>query len=87
MSGYAICAAALLAGGLLPAMALASKGDAIDRLVGLEIVSAVAVVAMLLIAQVAGESYELIVPLVLVPLSVAGTLVFTRLLERPEDVS
>jgi multisubunit Na+/H+ antiporter MnhF subunit len=87
VNGYTICTLALLAGGLLPALALASKGDAVDRLVGVELISGVTVIAMLLISQVVEEAYNLIVPLVLVPLSVAGTLVFTRLIEKPDDGS
>lgn len=85
MSGYTICTIALLVGGLLPGMVLAARGTAVDRLVGVELVSAVTVIAMLLISEVVNQTYELIVPLVLVPLSVAGTLVFTRLIEKPED--
>lgn len=87
MSGYAVCAAVLLIAGLPAALWVSARGRPADRLIGLEITSAVATVAMLLIAQVSNQSYELIVPLVLVVLSVAGTLVFTRLIDRPEDVS
>lgn len=83
MSAYTICLIALLVGGLLPALAIASRGDPTDRLVGLELVSAVIVFVLILFSQVGqGQSYDLILPLVLVPLSFAGTLVFTRLLGR-----
>lgn len=82
MSGYTVCTAVVLIGALPPALALAWFGRPVDRLVGLELTSAVSIVALLLISQVTGQSYELIVPLVLVVMSVAGTLVFTRLLER-----
>lgn len=80
MTGYEICTVALVGGALPAALSLSWRGRPVDRLVGLELVSAVSVVALLLISQVTGESYELIVPLVLVPLSAAGTLVFTRLI-------
>lgn len=81
MSGFTICLVALLVGGLLPGLLIASRGRATDRLVGLEIVSAVAVLALVLFAEVGpGQSYDLTLPLVLAPLSFAGTLVFTRLL-------
>lgn len=50
------------------------------RLVGLELGSSITVLILLLLAQVAGQSQFLIVPLTLVLLSFAGTLVFTRLL-------
>lgn len=83
MSAYTICLIALIAGGLLPSLAIASRGEPTDRLVGLELVSAVIVLALIMFSQVGqGQSYDLILPLVLVVLSFAGTLVFTRLLGR-----
>lgn len=81
MSGYTLCALALLCA-LLPAGISASRGDGIDRLVGLEMVSSIGAVFMLVLSQVSHQSYFLSVPLVLVPMSFAGTLVFTRLLGR-----
>ena len=87
MTGYTVCAAVLVVGGLGPALLVASRGTPVDRLVGLELVSAVAVVLMLVLAQVSGQSFYLSVPLVLAPLSFAGTLVFTRLLARPRGRS
>lgn len=84
MSGYTVCALVLLCA-LGPALLLSSRGDALDRLVGLELVSSVGAVFMLVLAQVTHQSYFLSVPLVLVPMSFAGTLVFTRLLGRRED--
>ena len=81
MSGYTLCALALLCA-LLPAGLAAARGDGLDRLVGLELVSSIAAVFMLVLAQVTHQSYYLSVPLVLVPMSFAGTLVFTRLLGR-----
>lgn len=85
MSGYEICAAALMIGGLTPALFLASTGRAADRLIGVALTSGVVTVAMLLMAHISAETYELIVPLVLVVLSVVGTLVFTRLIEGSQD--
>lgn len=85
MSGYEICAAALMLGGLLPAWVLAATGRSIDRLIGLVLASSVITVVMLLMGQITGQSYELIVPLVLVALSVVGTLVFTRLISGAQD--
>jgi multisubunit Na+/H+ antiporter MnhF subunit len=81
MSGYTLCALALLCA-LLPAGIAAVRGDGLDRLVGLELVSSIAAVFMLVLAQVTHQSYYLSVPLVLVPMSFAGTLVFTHLLGR-----
>jgi multisubunit Na+/H+ antiporter MnhF subunit len=83
MSAYTICLIALLIGGLLPTIVLASRGEPSDRLVGMELASGVIVFVLILFSQVApGQSYDLILPLVLVPLSFAGTLVFTRLMGR-----
>jgi len=86
MSGYLVCCL-VLAGALAPALLLAGRGDSVDRLVGLELVSALVTVLMLVLAQVQHQSYYLAVPLVLVPLSLAGTLVFTRLLDARDDDS
>ncbi len=81
MTAYEICLLALLVGGLGPSLAIAARGEAIDRLVGLDLGAAVITVALILFSRVGpGQSYDLIVPLVLVLLSFAGTLVFTRLL-------
>ncbi|MHB2022704.1 MAG: hypothetical protein ACYCO3_05155 [Mycobacteriales bacterium] len=83
MSGYTICLVAVLLGGLLPALVIAARGEPTARLVGLELVSTVIVFALILFSQVGpGQGYDLTLPLVLAPLSFAGTLVFTRLLGR-----
>jgi multisubunit Na+/H+ antiporter MnhF subunit len=86
VSGYTVCTI-VLAAALAPALLLASRGDPVDRLVGLELVGSVATALMLVLAQVQHQSYYLAVPLVLVPLSLAGTLVFTRLLGDRDDDS
>jgi multisubunit Na+/H+ antiporter MnhF subunit len=80
MTFWLIGAIVLMVGGLGPAMLLASWGDPVHRLVGLELGSSITVLVLLVLSQVAGQSQFLIVPLVLVLLSFAGTLVFTRLL-------
>ncbi len=59
---------------------LGARGSSIDRLVGLELAGSVATITLLVMAQAASQSSYLVVPLVLVLLSFAGTLVFTRLL-------
>jgi multisubunit Na+/H+ antiporter MnhF subunit len=82
MTAWLLATVVLLAGGLLPTVFLASTGDPVERLVGLELGGAVTTVVLLLLSQAAGQSSYLIVPLVLVILSFAGTLVFTRLLGR-----
>lgn len=80
MTGWLVAAAILVAGGLVPALSLASRGDPVQRLVGLELGAAVTVLTLLCLAQAYGPSSALILPLVLVVLAFAGTLVFTRLL-------
>ncbi|HVA75740.1 MAG TPA: hypothetical protein VNF71_14365 [Acidimicrobiales bacterium] len=82
------CLIALLAGGMFPALVLSSRGDPGARLIGLDLLAAVLTFCLILVSQVGpGQSYDLILPLVLVPLSFAGTLVFTRLLGKREDSS
>lgn len=85
MSGYEVCAVALMVGGLLPALYLTATGRPVDRLIGVELTSSVVTVAMLLVSDITAESYELIVPIVLVALSLAGALVFTRLIGGVQD--
>lgn len=65
---------------LAPALLLASRDGPMERLVGMELAGGVVVLDLLVLAQAFGQSSYLIVPLVLVLLSFAGTLVFTRLL-------
>jgi multisubunit Na+/H+ antiporter MnhF subunit len=72
----------LLIGGLLPTLVLLSRGDAVARLIGLQLLTGLTVLELLLLAQGFGQPQYLIVPLVLVVLSFAGVLVFTRLLGR-----
>ncbi|GDY29643.1 monovalent cation/H+ antiporter complex subunit F [Gandjariella thermophila] len=84
MNLWLIGAVALLLGGMVPALYLASRGDPVPRLVGLVLSGQVATLALLLLAQGFGQSSYLIVPLVLAVLSFPGVLVFTRLLRaRP----
>jgi multisubunit Na+/H+ antiporter MnhF subunit len=70
----------LLLGAAAPAGWIASRGNPVDRLAGLELGGVAVTLELLLFSQSVGESQYLIVPLVLALLSVAGTLVFTRLL-------
>jgi multisubunit Na+/H+ antiporter MnhF subunit len=80
MNGWEVAAMALLVGGLAPALVLAARGGPVDRLVGLALASSVGTLTLLVMIQGNGQSSYLIVPLVLVLLSFAGTLVYTRLL-------
>jgi multicomponent Na+:H+ antiporter subunit F len=80
MTVWSLAAVALLVGGLVPAVIIACRGTAARRVVGLELASATGTLVMLLSCQAFNQSSYLIVPLVLALSSVAGTLVFTRLL-------
>jgi multisubunit Na+/H+ antiporter MnhF subunit len=80
MSAWLIGALALLPGGFGPAVLLAARGTPIERLIGTEFGAASCVLFLLLMAQGLGQPSYLIVPLVAVLVSFAGTLVFTRLL-------
>ena len=83
LSPWLIGAIVLLIGALAPAGWLASRGSAVDRLIGVEMGSAIVTLELMLFAQGIGNSGYLIVPLVLVVVSVAGTLVYARLLAPP----
>ena len=80
MSAWLLGSIVLLLGGLVPAGWMAARGTAVDRLVGLEMGGTVTALELLLFAQAENESQYLIVPLVLVLLSFAGTMVYVRLL-------
>jgi multicomponent Na+:H+ antiporter subunit F len=80
VTGWLIAAALLLVGGLVPALWLASRGGPVHRLAGLELAGAVTVLTLLVLGQAYGPSSVVILPLTLVVLAFAGTLVFIRLL-------
>lgn len=77
---WLIAATIVLLGGAAPALWLACRGDPVDRLFGLELGGGCTVLALLLLSRGFDQAQYLIVPLVAVALSFAGTLVFTRLL-------
>jgi multisubunit Na+/H+ antiporter MnhF subunit len=85
MSAYGILALTLLIGGIAPAAAMGAIGHAQNRLVALELVASLAALFMLLFIQWNAQSFELILPLVLVTLSLTGTLVFTRLVRGADS--
>lgn len=84
MSADTACLLALVCGGMAPGVILAARGRKVSRFIGLQFVTTVLVPVTLLFAQV-GQSYDLIVPLTLVPLSFAGAMVFVRLLGAGES--
>jgi hypothetical protein len=80
VTGLLLAALLLMAGGLGPALWLASRGEAIERLAGLELAGTVTVLTLLLLTQAFGPSSAVILPLTLTALAFAGMLVFIRLL-------
>lgn len=76
----------LLLGGVLvvaaagPGLLISSRGGAVARLAGLQLVTALVVLLFVVVSTGTGQTSMLIVPLVTVLLSFAGTLVFARLL-------
>jgi multisubunit Na+/H+ antiporter MnhF subunit len=80
MSPWAVFAGVLLVAGLVPAVVVGARGRAVIRLAGLQFGGAVAVLVLLALCAAPDTTSYLVVPLALVLLSYAGTLVFTRLL-------
>lgn len=71
----------LIVGGLVPATWLGLREGPVERLIGLQLASALLVPVLLLLTIGYHQTGYLIVPLVLAVLSFAGSLVFVRLLE------
>jgi len=69
----------LLVVGLAPAMYVGARGATASRLLGLQLTGTVSALVLIAYSAAVGQPSYLIVPLVLVLLSYAGTLVFTRL--------
>jgi multisubunit Na+/H+ antiporter MnhF subunit len=80
MNPWLVGALVVVVAALAPAVLLGSRGATMERIVGLELVSVLVEITLTLLSQADGQSSFLIVPLSLAVLSVAGTLVFTRLL-------
>jgi multisubunit Na+/H+ antiporter MnhF subunit len=77
---WLVFAGVLMVAGLAPALVLGTRGQGTKRLVGLQFGSAVAVLLLVALCASPGATSYLVVPLALVLLSFAGTLVYTRLL-------
>lgn len=80
MNEWLAACAVLLGFGLIPALWVGSRGDGVRRLVGLQLSGTISVLLLMVFSHAVSQPSYLIVPLVLVVLAVAGTLVFTRLL-------
>jgi multisubunit Na+/H+ antiporter MnhF subunit len=82
MNQWLVGAAVLLVVGMLPAVAVASRGRVLDRLPGLAMAGVVATLDMLLLAEGFARSSYVDTALVLAALSLTGSLVFARLAVR-----
>jgi multisubunit Na+/H+ antiporter MnhF subunit len=80
MTWLLLAAVLLMAGGLGPALWLASHGGPVERLAGMQLAGAATVLTLLLLVQAYGPSSAIILPLTLTVLAFAGTLAFARLL-------
>ena len=82
MTMWMVFAGVLAVGGLGPALWVGARHSGVARLVGMQSTSSVTVLLLIALSAAFGQSSYLIVPLVLVVLAYAGTLVYTRLLSQ-----
>ncbi len=82
MNAWLLAATALCVTGVLPGLLAACRGDAIERLLGLQLTTVTSIAALMLIAQGSGRAIYFDTALVLAMLSLAGGLVFIRFLSR-----
>jgi multisubunit Na+/H+ antiporter MnhF subunit len=82
VTSWLLFSGVLLVAGLGTSLYLGARGDAHQRLLGVQLAGTVAVLLLVALSVVAAQPGYLVVPLVLALLSYAGTLVFTRLLAR-----
>ena len=79
MTGWWLLFAGVLLAALGPALFVGARGTTANRLLGLQFTGTVGALLLIALSVAVGQPSYLIVPLVLVLLSYAGTLVFTRL--------
>ena len=82
MTMWVVFAGVLAVGGLGPALWVGARHAGVYRLVGMQSTSAVTVLLLVALSAAFGQTFSLIVPLALVLLAYAGTLVYTRLLSE-----
>jgi multicomponent Na+:H+ antiporter subunit F len=82
MTMWEVFAGVLAVGGLGPALWVGARHSGVARLVGLQSTGSITVLLLIALSAAFGQSSYLIVPLVLVLLAYAGTLVYTRLLSE-----
>lgn len=80
MTPWLVFTGVVMVAGVGPALVVGSREKALYRLTGLQLAGPVVILALIAISVVLGQPSYLIVPLALVLLSYAGTLVYTRLL-------
>jgi multisubunit Na+/H+ antiporter MnhF subunit len=71
--------------GVAPSLFLAARGSNVQRLIGLQLLTACSVMVLIGLSIIVGQSSYLIVPFVLAVLASIGTLVYTRLLKPGID--
>jgi multisubunit Na+/H+ antiporter MnhF subunit len=72
----------LIVAGPLVGLVLAARGEAVGRLVGLQLAGVTTVMILIAVSVGDGQTSYLIVPLTLAVLLTTGTLVFTRLIRQ-----
>jgi multicomponent Na+:H+ antiporter subunit F len=77
---WILFAGVLMVAGIGPALVVSARDKALYRLTGVQLAAPVTVLVLIAVSVILGQSSYLIVPLALVLLSFAGTLVYTRLL-------
>lgn len=80
MNMWLVASTVVLFGAVLPSAVLGMRGGPVARLVALQQLAVAVTVVAMLFSQAVGRTDYLIVPLTLVIVSFAGTLVFARLL-------
>ena len=81
MSGFIVAAIVMLAG-VVPCGIVMFRGTVMEALVAYEVVSSIAVMVLILLAQGFGRPAEFELPVLLAALLLGSGLVFVRALER-----
>ena len=81
MTGFAVAAVAMLAG-VVPCGVVMCRGTVMEALVAYEVVSSIAVMVLILLAQGFARPAEFELPVLLAVLLFGSGLVFARALER-----
>lgn len=82
MNTWLVAATALCVTGVLPGLFASCRGDAVERLLGLQLTTVSIILVLMLIAHGLSRAIYFDTALVLAVLSLAGGLVFIRFLSR-----